>query len=42
MVLVDNNSQLGIKLACTKQMYIGHDEKRMENQRWWWWWERSS
>ena len=33
MVLVDNNSQLGIKLACTKQMYIGHDEKRMENQR---------
>ena len=33
MVLDDNNSQLGIELACGKQMYIGHDEKRMENQR---------
>ena len=36
MVLDDSNSQLGIELACRKQMYIGHDEKRMENQRWWW------
>ena len=33
MVLDDNNSQLGIKLACRKQMYIGHDENRMENHR---------
>ena len=33
MVLDDNNSKLGIKLACRKQMYIGRDEKRMENQR---------
>ena len=33
MVLDDNNSQLEIELACTKQMYIGHDEKRIENQR---------
>ena len=28
MVLDDNNSQLGIKLACRKQMYIGHDENQ--------------
>ena len=42
MVLDDNNSRLEIELACRKQMYIGHDENGMENQRWWWWWERSS
>ena len=33
MVLDDNNSHLEIELACTKQMYIGHDENGMENQR---------
>ena len=33
MVLDDNNGHLEIELACRKQMYIGHDEKRMENQR---------
>ena len=33
MVFNDNNSQLGIELACRKQMYIGRDESRMENQR---------
>ena len=33
MVLDDNNSHLEIELACRKQMYIGHDENGMKNQR---------
>ena len=32
MVLEDNNSQIGDEDACTKQMYIGHDENRTANQ----------
>ena len=32
MVLDDNYSQIGIKSACRKPMYIGHDQNRTANQ----------